>query len=161
MPDLTSRLRDDALKLLKLIAAASLAALLFHAFRAVLPDAQRPTGGTGAGSNPAAISRAELLEQVRRRTTVFVDTRPPSDYAAGHAAGAVNIPAEEASRGYRAVFEWLSPEDDLVLYCETGRCEASARLYAFLLRNGFDRRRIRQFVPGWRGLREMDEVTRP
>ncbi len=47
------------------------------------------------------VPAAQLLERVRDGLVTVLDVRPPEEYAAGHLPGAINIPLEEMSDGYR------------------------------------------------------------
>lgn len=62
---------------------------------------------------------AERAETMAAEEVVYVDVRTPEEYAAGHVAGAINIPHTEM----RERHEELEPYADrqLVLYCRSGR----------------------------------------
>lgn len=50
---------------------------------------------------------------------VIVDVREPSEYAAGHAEGAINVPPAEIMDGAKQLAD-LPKDTELVLYCNTG-----------------------------------------
>ena len=65
----------------------------------------------------------ELSE--RRGEALLVDVRTPSEYAAGHVPGAINIPMEQVE----ARLEDLNPGSPIVLICQSGgRAQLTARL---------------------------------
>ncbi|MRR36833.1 rhodanese-like domain-containing protein, partial [bacterium] len=66
----------------------------------------------------------------------FIDAREPSDFAAGHLPGAVNIPVEKAE-DHLAVFK--SPGfsgKDFVIYCSGPECPLSRELAEKLAARG-------------------------
>ncbi|CAF9928688.1 MAG: hypothetical protein GOMPHAMPRED_005208 [Gomphillus americanus] len=50
----------------------------------------------------------------------LIDVRTSEEYAADHLKGAINIPYEEISR-LPTLFPNLSKEDEITLYCRSGR----------------------------------------
>ena len=56
--------------------------------------------------------------------TVVVDVRTPSEYAGGHLDGAVNIDFQ--SPQFDAAIAELDPDDEYVVYCQTGNRSAQA-----------------------------------
>jgi DNA-binding transcriptional ArsR family regulator/rhodanese-related sulfurtransferase len=55
----------------------------------------------GDRSSAEAIGMEELLRRARSREIVVLDTRPSSEYLAGHIAGAISVPVEELQRRLR------------------------------------------------------------
>src|SRR6266852_4643237 len=45
-----------------------------------------------------AVPMAELLRRARSKQVVILDTRPASEYVAGHIAGAISVPVDELQR---------------------------------------------------------------
>ncbi len=45
--------------------------------------------------NGEAVSMAELLKRGRSKQVIILDTRPASEYAAGHIAGAISVPVDD------------------------------------------------------------------
>lgn len=94
---------------------------------------------------------AELLEIRRRDACQVVDARSAVEYAAGHLAGAVWLPAEalDASAVERT-FRYLVPSRPTIIYCDRNTCPSGSRVARFLIQQGFTRLTI---VPGgWRRL---------
>src|SRR6266404_5207998 len=55
------------------------------------------------------VTLAEARELWSGGATFFLDARAPADYAAGHIAGAVSLPAEEFDDHYPQVAAMLTP----------------------------------------------------
>ncbi len=55
---------------------------------------------------------------------IIIDVRNPDEYAAGHIAGAVNIPVEAADFGARVAE--LDRQGSYLVYCRSGRRSALA-----------------------------------
>ncbi len=56
--------------------------------------------------------------------TVVVDVRTPTEYAGGHLEGAVNIDLQ--STEFEAAIAELDPDDEYVVYCQSGNRSAQA-----------------------------------
>lgn len=70
------------------------------------------------------------------RTTLVIDVRTPAEYAAGHVAGAVNIPYDQIAQKI-AVLPGASKDKAILVYCRSGRRSAIAR--QVLERQGFQK----------------------
>jgi len=58
--------------------------------------------------------------------TMIIDVREPSEYAAGHVTGALNLPPAALMAGAKMILD-IPKDTQLVLYCRTGaRSNASA-----------------------------------
>ncbi len=75
---------------------------------------------------PVDISRDELkARQTKGEATLLVDVRSAEEFAAGHIAGAINVPHDQiASRATELAAH--KTDGTLVLYCRTGRRTALA-----------------------------------
>jgi glyoxylase-like metal-dependent hydrolase (beta-lactamase superfamily II)/rhodanese-related sulfurtransferase len=81
---------------------------------------------------PAAIAPAEVIEH-QARGAVVLDTRDPSDFAAGHLSGSLNVGLTGRFAEYAG--DVLRPDDPIVLVCDADHdLEAKVRLG----RIGFD-----------------------
>ena len=85
---------------------------------------------------------------------LFIDSRSPGDFAAGHIPGALNVPLEKVQRPGKteAGQYWAGRLDfpgarTLVIYCEGGDCQASISLAKIIYKRGY--RDIRIFAGGW------------
>lgn len=81
------------------------------------------TAGTSdAEAAVREVSSAEAVQMLDSRTVI--DVRTPAEFAAGHLAGALNIPVEQSDFGDRIA--QLDPEEPYLVYCRTGRRSAIA-----------------------------------
>jgi rhodanese-related sulfurtransferase len=78
------------------------------------------TVAVGAGVRVADAEDAVL--QMAGRT--LIDVRTPEEFAAGHLAGAVNIPVE--ADDFQVRLAELDPRQPALVYCRTGRRSAMA-----------------------------------
>ncbi len=93
-----------------------------------------------------AVSRSELLARAQAGDVVVLDVRPPSEYAAGHLAGAVNIPlAELAGR-----IGELPERREVVAYCRGAYCVLAHDAVRLLTSHGIRARRVDEGVLEWR-----------
>ena len=76
---------------------------------------------------------------------VLVDVRPASEYAAGHVAGAVNIPVSELATRMSE----LPPDARVVAYCRGPYCVMAATAVGRLREAGFDAARLAVGYPDW------------
>ncbi|MGH7838290.1 MAG: ArsR/SmtB family transcription factor, partial [Candidatus Binataceae bacterium] len=79
------------------------------------------------------VSRKELLRRMRAGLVTVIDTRPVEEFAAGHVAGALNIPLRELKRRLRE----LPRERAIVAYCRGAYCVLSYEAVAALRKRGF------------------------
>jgi rhodanese-related sulfurtransferase len=110
-----------------------------------------------AGIRFIALAETEDLFSQRMQGAeglLFIDSRNPADFAAGHIPGALNVPLERAqhSRKKEAAPDWSamlgSPgARTLVIYCEGGDCQASISLAKIIHDRGYQD--IRIFAGGW------------
>jgi protein-disulfide isomerase/rhodanese-related sulfurtransferase len=82
---------------------------------------------------------------------LFVDVRPPQDYAAGRIPGAINLPADEMERRWSSL-----PKDRVIVLYESGRssgdvCAASRAAGRILLEHGFAFDNIKAYQDGLAG----------
>lgn len=78
-------------------------------------------GGAAAATDPVALAaRIEAGTAPR-----VLDVRTPEEFARGHVPGAANAPVAELATQLPAL--GLAPDDEIVVYCESGRrAEAAA-----------------------------------
>jgi phage shock protein E len=77
-----------------------------------------------AASKIATISQADLLMRLQRQDLIVIDVRSTAEYAAGHIAGAINIPHDQLANRASDL-----PRDrglDIALYCRSGKRSAMA-----------------------------------
>lgn len=93
-----------------------------------------------------AVSRKELLRRMRDGLVTVLDTRPPEEFAAGHVAGAINLPLGELKRRLRE----LPREQEIVAYCRGPYCVLSYEAVAELRKRGFKAGRLEDGYPEWK-----------
>ena len=93
-----------------------------------------------------AISRDELAARLRRGDLVVLDVRPPSEFRAGHIAGARSVPISELRRNLRA----LSKDVEVVAYCRGPYCVYADDAVRELNRRGYRAQRLEDGYPEWK-----------
>ena len=78
---------------------------------------------------------------------LFLDAREPDDYAAGHIANALNLPAQSFAQHFGEIAPLLTSSSELVLYCDGAECELSHRLRENLRQIGYTNTHL--FSNGW------------
>ena len=100
----------------------------------------------GDRSDAEAVEMNELLKRARSKRVIVLDTRPPSEYAAGHIAGAISVPVDDLQRRLRQ----LPKGKKYVAYCRGPYCVYADRAVEILPSNGRQARRLREGFPEWR-----------
>ena len=100
--------------------------------------------GNRAGAEPVPMD--ELLKRARSRRVVILDTRPASEYVAGHIAGAISIPIEDIQRRLKE----LTKGKEYVAYCRGPYCIYADRAVEILRAHGRRARRLVEGFPEWR-----------
>ena len=88
----------------------------------------------------------ELLERARKGLVTVLDVRPAEEFAAGHVAGAVNIPIHELERRLKE----LPKRREVIAYCRGPYCLMSYDAVALLRKKGLKARRLVDGLPEWR-----------
>ena len=78
---------------------------------------------------------------------VFLDAREPADFAAGHIGNALNLPAQSFAEHFGEIAPLLSPEFEVIVYCDGLECDLSHRLAGELRGRGYAHVRI--LSNGW------------
>ena len=92
------------------------------------------------------VPAGELLDRVRKGLVTVLDVRPPDEYAAGHIAGAVNVPLAELEK----YLHKLKPKKEVVAYCRGPHCVLSYDAVATLRGRGIKARRLKEGYPEWK-----------
>jgi len=92
------------------------------------------------------IPRTELLERVRDGLVTVLDVRPEEEYAAGHVAGAVNIPLKDLEQRLGE----LGKNQEIVAYCRGPHCVLAFDAVARLREKGLTARRLEDGYPEWK-----------
>jgi rhodanese-related sulfurtransferase/DNA-binding transcriptional ArsR family regulator len=100
----------------------------------------------GDRADAEAVPMAELLKRARSKQVVILDTRPASEYAAGHIAGAISVPVDDLNRR----LQQLTKGKEYVAYCRGPYCVYADRAVELLRANGRRARRLLDGFPEWR-----------
>ncbi len=100
----------------------------------------------GDRSDAEPVPMHELLKRARSRQVVILDTRPGSEYVAGHIAGAISVPVDDLQRRLTE----LGKGKEYVAYCRGPYCIYADRAVEILRRNGRRARRLVEGFPEWR-----------
>lgn len=100
----------------------------------------------GHRANAEAVSMAELLKRARSKAVTILDTRPASEYLAGHIAGAISVPIDDLQQRLRT----LTKSKEYVAYCRGPYCVYADRAVAMLRASGRRARRLTDGFPEWR-----------
>ena len=100
------------------------------------------------GNRDAAepVGMRELLARVRTGDVVVLDTRPASEYAAGHISGALSAPVDEL----KTLLSKLPKRKDYVAYCRGPYCIYADRAVELLHKSGRSARRMLEGFPEWK-----------
>jgi len=93
-----------------------------------------------------AVSREELAQRLNAGQVTVLDVRPEAEYALGHVAGAINIPAGELERRLAD----LPKGHEIIAYCRGPYCVMSFEAVAALRAKGFKVRRLEDGFPEWK-----------
>ena len=91
------------------------------------------------------VGHDELLGRLRSGLVTLLDVRPADEFAAGHIAGAINIPLAELGRRLRG----LPKRREVVAYCRGPYCVLAFEAVATLRKRGFKARRLEDGYPEW------------
>ncbi len=100
----------------------------------------------GDRTDAELVPMQELLKRARSKHVVILDTRPASEYVAGHIAGAISVPVDELQRRLQE----LSKDKEYVAYCRGPYCIYADRAVELLRAKGRRARRMRDGFPEWR-----------
>lgn len=99
----------------------------------------------GYRSTPEPVRMPELLERARSSDVVILDTRPASEYDAGHIAGAISVPVDELRDRLRQ----LPRDKEYVAYCRGPYCVYADRAVELLRSANRHARRLLEGFPEW------------
>lgn len=92
------------------------------------------------------VKRDELVKLVKRGEATLIDVRPESEYAAGHIAGAINIPVDSLQKRLKK----LPKDQEIIAYCRGPYCMMSFEAVAQLRKSGMRARRLEDGYPEWK-----------
>lgn len=88
----------------------------------------------------------ELLQRAKDGLVTVLDVRPPEEFAAGHVAGAINIPLADLEQ----LASQLSLDKEIVAYCRGPYCVLAYDAVAKLRAKGLRARRLENGYPEWK-----------
>lgn len=91
------------------------------------------------------VSRDDLLERLAAGDVVLLDVRPEPEYAAGHVAGAVNVPVDQLAQRLAQ----LPPGKQVVAYCRGPLCVLSVDAVRLLQAAGRSAALLEDGWPEW------------
>jgi DNA-binding transcriptional ArsR family regulator/rhodanese-related sulfurtransferase len=100
----------------------------------------------GDRSDPEPVEMKELLSRVRSGKVVVLDTRPATEFAAGHIAGALSVPVDDLKRRLAE----LPKGKEFVAYCRGPYCVYADRAVEVLRASGRRARRLVEGFPEWK-----------
>jgi rhodanese-related sulfurtransferase/DNA-binding transcriptional ArsR family regulator len=92
------------------------------------------------------VDRNELAARLKAGAVVVLDVRPPSEFGAGHIAGARSVPIGELRQHLRA----LPVDAEVVAYCRGPYCVYADDAVRELRRRGFNASRLEDGYPEWK-----------
>ncbi len=92
------------------------------------------------------VSMQELLKRARSADVVILDTRPATEYEAGHIAGAISVPVADLRRRLKQ----LPKAKEYVAYCRGPYCVYADQAVELLQAKGRRARRLLEGFPEWR-----------
>jgi rhodanese-related sulfurtransferase/DNA-binding transcriptional ArsR family regulator len=92
------------------------------------------------------IPREVLLSRVRDGLVTVIDVRPTEEYAAGHVAGAVNIPLDQLESRLNE----FKTDKEIVAYCRGPHCVLAFDAVEKLRKRGIKARRLKDGYPEWK-----------
>lgn len=101
-----------------------------------LPKVDIAGQNSAAPKQPRSISREAVLGLMQRKVVLLIDSRPSSEYLAGHLPGALSLPLEELGQMHETL-QHLPPDRWLVTYCEGPPCDLSHQLAQVLVQSGY------------------------
>ena len=111
-----------------------------------------PLGACSPGERGSTISQRELSSEIAGgKKILLLDVRTPEEFQGGHIPGAINVPHDGSGDWLRN--QGLSPDTDIVVYCESGRRSAIAQ--QVFLKAGFTSvRHLEGDMKAWRDCAE-------
>ncbi len=91
------------------------------------------------------VTPTDLARRIPQGEVSLIDVRPPEEFAAGHLAGAVNVPLSELEN----YLEQLPPDREVITYCRGPYCVLAFDAVARLRESGYQARRLEGGYPEW------------
>jgi len=104
--------------------------------------------------DPPAVNLDYAMMKFQSKNTIFLDSRYPEDFKAGHIKGALNLPYEEFDEHAPQVLSKLPKDEEIIAYCDGTECETSLLLARELLELGY--KDVKVFFGGWQEWQEAN-----
>lgn len=95
----------------------------------------------------STISLETAVDKYRNGSVLFVDARPPEDYAKGHIRGAVNLPGQLFDEWIDDFLARTDPSIEIIAYCDGADCHLGFNVAEKLYQLGF--KRVSCLTNGW------------
>jgi rhodanese-related sulfurtransferase/biotin operon repressor len=92
------------------------------------------------------VKRDELITLLKRGDALLLDVRPESEYAAGHIAGAINMPVDDLFKRLKE----LPRDREIIAYCRGPYCMMAFYAVEQLRKRGLQARRLQDGYPEWK-----------
>jgi rhodanese-related sulfurtransferase len=102
------------------------------------------------------INLAQAYALFQNGKALFIDARPPDEYAEIHVPKAINITPEMLQKDAAAKVAGLAKDREIVVYCSQTDCDLALKVAEKLQTLGFSR--VLAFMGGWRA---WDEAGYP
>jgi 3-mercaptopyruvate sulfurtransferase SseA len=93
------------------------------------------------------VSLSEMKRIYDEGIAFIIDARSPSEYAAGHIPGAINIPHDRVPEYLDVLSSEVPMDMEVVIYCQGPACDFSDRLATEMKILGYQN--VRVFPGGW------------
>jgi rhodanese-related sulfurtransferase len=120
------------------------------------PASTSPAMPADVGATFLTLEEAEGL--FRLQSGLFIDSRHPDDFIAGHIRGAINVPLHDFDESH-PILSILAPDQMLIIYCDGEDCNSSVELAKLLRASGFSN--VKVFFGGWKQWRAHMQPTDP
>ena len=90
---------------------------------------------------------AEDVENAASSGALILDARRAGDYALGHIPSAINLNIWNDEKAYESVLKDMSPDRDIVVYCQSAGCPYAAEVSRRLWRRGYTN--LKYYKAGW------------
>jgi rhodanese-related sulfurtransferase len=102
---------------------------------------------------PLPIYIEEAFLYFNSEDAIFIDSRQPEEFAAGHIKGAMNIPVDKAFPAYNRHKDKFPLDRKIVFYCDEG-CDSAMELAFFFCHQGFTDGNILVYEDGFSSWRD-------
>ena len=94
------------------------------------------------------VSLAQAYTGYQEGKSIFIDARPPDEYAELHITGAINLPPESLESGGEPAVAGIAKDRQIVVYCGQVNCDAALKVAEKLQSLGYTQ--VTAFLGGFR-----------